>query len=177
MKTIFALAVVLSIPTGVFADVWELYGDWTGTWYVDEKFDVNGNPSGTPPYPIETFSLHLNAYDAMNDRYGYITFGGIYPAGDVRSLSLIGSDVSLSIDYSPYASIPADPTYYAWITGTFYPGFGATIVGDFDESNPAPPGWISFRGPCELLEVPEPASLCLLGLGGLAACISRRRCR
>lgn len=169
------LCVLLGVPAVAGASMTDLYGLWTGTWYVDQKIDSKGKPFGKPPFSSVDVELSLVPYDSAKSSYGILSYGGL-PAGDVVALALNGTNVSITVNYAPYCggTFPNDPTYYALITGSLS---GGKITGNYDEATP-PPGWIGWRGPCEMTyyqgKIPEPATICLAAMGALLL-VRRRR--
>jgi len=140
-----------------------LFGSWEGTWYVDEQFDQFGNPFGTPPYAPEPILFQL--HDWTGSSYGEVSFSDSALTGSVISLAInLENVVTMSV-----FSEEADGT--AEVVGILD---GDSITGDYDDQVPAPPGYISWRGPFSVSLVPEPTTLSLLLLGGLVA-LRRRR--
>lgn len=151
----------------------DLYGHWTGTWFVDEWFDApTGQPIPNPPLEDVGVDLVLHAFDGED--YGELTLYSnlaIINTGIVSSLSIDGSQtVSILIDYPALGlGYPA-----GGITGQWS---GHTIVGDFDEFQVPVQNLIGFRGPLLISAVPEPGAwaLWMAGLGAVAAAGARRR--
>lgn len=160
-KWVIWVIAMLVVTSNATAQRSRVSGVWTGTWYVDEKRTSSGSLSGSSPYPSQTFSLYLLSHDPATNRFGYVSFSSSYPGGDIIELSVEDTVVSMTIDYSPYCSIPADPAYYAHITGNILED---TMQGDFDESNPAASGWISFLGAFALSRTAGGEEVTLTGL-------------
>ncbi len=140
----------------------DLFGSWEGTWYVNEQFDQFGNPFGTPPYTPEPISFLL--HDWTGSSYGEVSFSSVV-GGSVLSLAIDPENVvTMSVFYEEVGGT-------ADVVGILD---GDSITGDYDEQAPEPPGYISWRGPFSVSLVPEPTTLSLLLLGGLAA-LKRRR--
>ncbi len=163
-KLTIIVVAVLFAPTSVPAQTIEdLYGTWSGTWFIDEKYDQWGNPVGTPPYEPIPIDFLWHAWNGSI--YGEVTF----PSGG----SIPGNAMTLAIDPS---SVVTSDVYYdlagAWsnLTGVLDDD---TITGDFDDEFPALPGWWHYRGPVSVTRTPEPHSLALLLFGGLI--LMRRR--
>ncbi|MFH1416986.1 MAG: PEP-CTERM sorting domain-containing protein [Planctomycetota bacterium] len=171
-KTMISLAVLASLwSSHVRADnftVEDLYGTWTGTWFVDEMFDQNGDPVGQPPYDPVDLLFVLHAFNEVLEEYGWVfPDTPIGNPGRVVLMEVDGADVLMKVEYDPLAPLST-------ITGVLS-GAGAMLSGDYDDFVPPAPGFVGLLGPFEATLVPEPATLLPLVLVGSAGMALLRR--
>lgn len=150
-------ALLASAPMTARADITDLYGLWEGTWFVDEKFDWQGNPVGQPPYDPVLLYFEIHEFDAQQGSFGTVSFDncpGCIPSASILDIQLDESDqVVMDIEYL------ANPLLTAVATGLFQNG---VITGDYDEVVPPPFDYVSFRGPFQIQKLPSHAGpVCL----------------
>lgn len=177
LLVILPLVLLAGLAPGARAATLEdLYGRWSGTWFVDEWFYA---PTGQPiadAAPVNaTFDLTLHAFDGSN--FGQIALYAnldIVDRGTVEAVMVTGNAVSIAIAYPDLMlGYPS-----ATMTGTLV---GHAIGGDFADELVPIVGLIGWRGPFVMTAegtspVPEPASSALL-LAGLALVAARRQAR
>lgn len=149
-------ALLASAPMTARADITDLYGQWEGTWFVDEKFDWQGNPVGQPPYDPVLLYFEIHEFDAQQGSFGTVSFDNCpacIPSASILDIQLDENDqVVMDIEYLE------NPLLTAVATGLFQNG---VITGDYDEVVPPPFDYVSFRGPFQIQKVPTPRPVCL----------------
>ena len=158
-----------SFPTAVWSFEWSINSNYDGTGVnlagLTYELGVDSDPSAATSF---------TAFDLINGING--NTGTVYWDHSIGDNSTDQSTDHIAVDEADYASLIStyNVAQNSWKAHWFLAGFDPTVNGvyDFYLSASDPSGEVA-RTEMQIIVVPEPAALSLMGLGGLA--MLRRR--
>lgn len=157
-------------PTAEWCFEWSIHSDWDNNQDAASQLD-------DLTYSLSMTSnngAYISAFDPINDAVGGVLYWD-HAIGDSTTGNGGGT---VAADAAEYANLIATKTLAqnSWQPHWFATSFNPTEVGEYYFTLTASSGGTTWASTAMTVEVvPEPATLALLGLGGVFSLISRKR--